>query len=676
MIKLVFKRAPFAALLIAASAFVCAPSAMAQSATARLPVEAFFKKPTIGNPTLSPSGKKLAMLVPAENGRMGLAVADAATPDKFKGVAQFPDADVRSVTWVNDERLVFDAIDFQAGVGDQLGSGLYAVNADGSDFMWLIERTGNSRVAGNPVKRPLPERYRFAGPIRDGSDDVLVKRWIPTQQGAPATSMMVRLNTRSMAVRSLYTGSVPDGVQEWVLDRNLQPRAIMTTNGKKENKVYWRDETSANWTELYAFETLEQYTAMTPVAVDSAGTLYVSAPNAESNDGTSALYRYNVKERKLDGKPIVSLPGYDFTGNVLFDATTKQMIGATYVQETDGIVWFDKDMRAIQEAIDKQLPSTNNYVGCSRCSDTKHLVVTATSDIQAPVYFLYDKAANKLKLLGQSMPQLKSTDMAGTQDFVRIKARDGMSIPVYITKPKGKGPFPTIVMIHGGPYVRGNEWGFNPSNQFLASRGYMVVEPEYRGSTGYGSKLFKAGWKQWGLAMQDDMTDATKWAIEQGLADPKRIAIAGASYGGYATMMGLVKEPELYKVGINWVGVTDIELMYTIGWSDFMGADSQWMKYGMPYMIGDPVKDAAQLKATSPLQQAHRIKQPVFMAYGEEDYRVPLPHGTKMRDALIANGNKNVEWVQYPSEGHGWMLTKNNVDFWTRFERFLEKHLK
>jgi hypothetical protein len=146
---------------------------------------------------------------------------------------------------------------------------------------------------------------------------------------------------------------------------------------------------------------------MTPVAVDSAGTLYVSAPNAESNDGTSALYRYNVKERKLDGKPIVSLPGYDFTGNVLFDATTKQMIGATYVQETDGIVWFDKDMRAIQEAIDKQLPSTNNYVGCSRCSDTKHLVVTATSDIQAPVYFLYDKAANKLKLLGQSMPQLR-----------------------------------------------------------------------------------------------------------------------------------------------------------------------------------------------------------------------------------------------------------------------------
>jgi dipeptidyl aminopeptidase/acylaminoacyl peptidase len=237
--------------------------------------------------------------------------------------------------------------------------------------------------------------------------------------------------------------------------------------------------------------------------------------------------------------------------------------------------------------------------------------------------------------------------MAGTQDFVRIKARDGMSIPVYVTKPKGKGPFPTIVMIHGGPYVRGNQWGFSPDNQFLASRGYMVVEPEFRGSTGYGSKLFRAGWKQWGLTMQDDMTDATKWAIEQGLADPKRIAIAGASYGGYATMMGLVKEPELYKVGINWVGVTDIELMYTIGWSDFMGADSPWMKYGMPVMIGDPAKDAAQLKATSPLQQAHRIKQPVFMAYGEEDYRVPLPHGTKMRDALIANGNKNVECKKY-----------------------------
>ena len=132
----------------------------------------------------------------------------------------------------------------------------------------------------------------------------------------------------------------------------------------------------------------------------------------------------------------------------------------------------------------------------------------------------------------------------------------------------------------------------------------------------------------------------------------------------------------MYKAGVNWVGVTDIDLLYTIGWSDIMDPDSPWVRYGMPAMIGDPKKDAAQLAATSPLKQAHRIKQPVLMAYGEEDLRVPLPHGVKMRDALVASGNRNVEWVQYEGEGHGWNLERNNVDFWSRVERFLARHLK
>ncbi|MES2321817.1 MAG: prolyl oligopeptidase family serine peptidase [Pseudomonadota bacterium] len=671
-----FLRRPMALLMVAAACAAPGAPALALSAAAPLPVEAFFKKPAMMSPTLSPNGKRIAMLVPTQGGRMGVAIADVGTPDKFKGIAQFEDADVRSVSWVNDERLVFDATDFQATVGDQLGSGLYAVNADGSDFLWLIERTGNYRVSGNPVKRPLANRYQFVSPIRDGSDDVMVRRLIPTQQGSPASTMMMRLNTRAMTVKSIYTGTMPEGVQDWILDRELQPRVVTSTDGKRLNVVHWREAGSNTWTELFRYDAVEDITPTTPVAVGPDGQMYVRALNPDSADGTMALYSFDLKAKKVEGKPILNLPGFDFDGRMIFDTTTKQLLGVSYNQETDGVMWFDKGMRTTQETIDKLLPNTNNYFNCSSCNATRHLIVTATSDIQAPIHFLFDKQTSKLSLLGQSYPWLQSTAMAGTQDFQRIKARDGMSIPIYITKPKGKGPFPTVMLVHGGPYVRGNEWGFNPATQFLASRGYLVIEPEFRGSTGYGSKLFKAGWKQWGLGMQDDVTDATKWAIAQGLADPKRIAIAGASYGGYATMMGLAKEPELYKAGINWVGVTDIEMMYTIGWSDFMDADNPWMKYGMPRMIGDPKTDGAQLSATSPLQQAARIKQPVLMAYGEEDYRVPMPHGTKMRDALKANGNNDVEFVTYPGEGHNWMLTKNHVDFWTRVERFLARTLK
>lgn len=641
-----------------------------------LPVESFFRKPSIGAPTLSPSGKKIAMLVPTGSGRIGLAIADSATPDKFKGIAQFPDADLRSVTWVNEERLVFDLTDRQTALGEQLGTGLYSVNADGSDFVWLIERTGNYRASAGTLRRPLPSRYRYAGPVHDGSDDVLVMRWVPTGQGLPPESSMMRLNTRTMATRSLFAQSVPSGAQGWLLDQQLQPRAVMTTDGKKRGAVHWRDPGAAGWTELYHFDATEAENAVIPLAIDADGQLYVRAPNRDAMDGTSALFRYNVKTRELESKPLLSLPGFDFSGEVLFDTETKALLGVRYLQEAEGVAWFESSMRAMQETIDKLLPSTNNEISCTRCVNAQHVIVTASSDIQAPVFFLFDRASAKLKLLGASRPWLDAAAMAGSQDLHRVKTRDGITIPVYVTKPRGKGPFPTVVLVHGGPFVRGVEWGFNPANQFLASRGYMVIEPEFRGSTGYGSKLFKAGWKQWGLAMQDDITDATRWAIAQGIADPNRIAIAGASYGGYATMMGLVKEPGLYKAGINWVGVTDIELMYTIGWSDFLDADNPWVRYGMPRMIGDPDKDAAQLAATSPLKQAARIKQPVLMAYGAEDMRVPLPHGTKMRDALIAAGNRDVEWIEYEGEGHGWNLEKNNYDFWTRVERFLAKHLK
>jgi dipeptidyl aminopeptidase/acylaminoacyl peptidase len=661
--------------LNASAAGVPAPA----SAVKPLPTEAFFKKAALGSPTLSPSGKKIAMLVPTASGRIGLAVADVGTPDKFKGIAQFDDADIATATWINDERLVFGLHDRKSPMDDQLDRGLYAVNADGSKFVWLIERTWAGMYSSShaAARRALSYyAYDYLRPIYDGSDDVLVLHSEPTPRGTAPKTQLMRLNTKTMGLRHLSASGGPKGAAHWITDPELRPRVVVANDGANTGIVYWRDLDKGEWTELYRYDQFGEKEPITPLAVDSAGQLYVSAPNPKSPDGTTALYRYDVKRRQLEDEPLVNLPGYDYEGSVIFDKGTKQMLGASYKQETAGVAWFDPRMRAAQEAVDKLLPSTNNFLSCTYCTTTSHMVVTATSDVQAPVYFLFDRENGKLSLLGASHPWLNSADMAGTQDFQRIKARDGMQIPVYVTKPRGKGPWPTGVLVHGGPYVRGVEWGFDPQTQFLASRGYLVIEPEFRGSTGYGSKLFRAGWKQWGLAMQDDITDATRWAIDQGLADPKRIAIAGASYGGYATMMGLVKEPGLYKVGINWVGVTDIEMMYSIGWSDFMDRDNPWVRFGMPKMIGDPSKDEAQLTATSPLKQAHRIKQPVLMAYGEEDYRVPLPHGKKMRDALLETGNKNVEWVQYPKEGHGWYLTENNVDFWNRVERFLEKNLK
>lgn len=174
--------------------------------------------------------------------------------------------------------------------------------------------------------------------------------------------------------------------------------------------------------------------------------------------------------------------------------------------------------------------------------------------------------------------------------------------------------------------------------------------------------------------MQNDIADGAKWAIDQGIVDPKRICIAGASYGGYAALMGLVNNPELFKCGVDWVGVTDIDLIYNGSWGFEDDLSARYRQYGMPKLVGDPVLDAAQFKATSPLQQAARIRQPLLLAYGGADRRVPLYHGEKFYKA-VKQTNPDVEWIVYPDEGHGWALPKNQIDFWTRVERFLDRNI-
>ena len=198
----------------------------------------------------------------------------------------------------------------------------------------------------------------------------------------------------------------------------------------------------------------------------------------------------------------------------------------------------------------------------------------------------------------------------------------------------------------------------------------MLLQPEFRGSAGYGIEHMQAGFKQWGQTMQDDLADAALWSVSKGWSDRKHIAIMGASYGGYATLMGLIKNPDIFRCGVEWAGVTDLALMFTAN-SD---ASQDSLKYDMRTLIGDPEKDAAMFRDYSPLAQAARLKQPLLMAQGLEDIRVPMVHATKFRDAVKQN-NAQVEWVSYTDEGHGWRDQESNLDFWKRVEAFLARNL-
>jgi dipeptidyl aminopeptidase/acylaminoacyl peptidase len=230
-----------------------------------------------------------------------------------------------------------------------------------------------------------------------------------------------------------------------------------------------------------------------------------------------------------------------------------------------------------------------------------------------------------------------------------------------------------VVLVHGGPWARGGHWRWSATEQFLASRGYVVISPEFRGSSGYGRAHLEAGFKQWGRAMQDDVADALLWAQSQGIAD-KRACIAGASYGGYSTLMGLVRHPELYRCGIAWVAVTDPFLLLEGSFWVRDDINDAGRRYSLPQMVGDAKADFEMLTAVSPLAQAERIRAPLFLAFGDSDLRVPLAHGKRLRDAMRKAGAEP-EWITYPNEAHSWRLPETHIDFANRMEKFLAQHL-
>ncbi|MES2126431.1 MAG: prolyl oligopeptidase family serine peptidase [Pseudomonadota bacterium] len=636
-------------------------------ASALVPLEHFFGNPEFSGALLSPSARYLAVRLGSAAVRDRLAVVDLGD-NSVKIVGAFSDADIGHFAWVNDERLVFDAADKRIGQGDvRYGPGLYAVNRDGSAFRQLVDRS-NAFIRGASMAKLLPWHHfllQQASPPE--TDEVYVENVTFDGPGDVKDVALLRLNTRTG--RTIGVGG-PEHARRWLVDARGEPR-LAVTQDKNIKGIHYRDPATGAWRVLAAFDAyVGGKGAFEPLAFAPDGRLFVVAHQGRDK---SALFTFNLASGTLDPAPLIELKEFDFSGSLI--ANGERLLGVRYLSDARAIHWFDPAMQAVQKDIDASLPSTVNLVSVAAHAAHPWVLVEAYSDLQPRSYLLYNTDTKKFNRVGVSNTHIDPAAM-GSQELVRYKARDGLEIPAWLTLPHGSARknLPLVVMVHGGPYVRGGEWGWHGEAQFLASRGYAVLEPEYRGSTGFGEKHFRAGWKQWGLKMQDDIADGTRWAIDSGLADGKRICIAGASYGGYATLMGLIKDPELYRCGIDWVGVTDINLLYTGHWSFVSDLSENWKQYGMPTLVGDQVKDAEQLKATSPLLLAARIKQPLLLAYGGADMRVPVYHGRKFYDAVKAT-NPDIEWVVYEEEGHGWALPKNRIDFWGRVEKFLDRQI-
>jgi dipeptidyl aminopeptidase/acylaminoacyl peptidase len=627
--------------------------------------EAFFRAEQMLGAELAPDGKRLAMRVVGPHGRVMLSVLDMATMSS-KVVFSSEAADVQRAVWVNPLRLAFALEDRETAQGKQdAGPGLFAVDHDGEAYKQLVERQRVWAKVGNDSRLEPWNTYLLNGNSQRRGDEVLVLRPEAYSEKDVGFVKLLRLNTKTGRSEEI---AAPLHSVGWWADEQGNLRVVRTRQGE-QGSIRWKDPQSGEWRVLNEFNVYTQGGELEVRHVGPDGKLYVTAQRGGSDK--AAMWLMDPAKAEWSVKPLASSPLFDVDAAVI--ARQDKVLGLRFNIDAEVTQWLDAELQALQAQIDKVLPNTVNRLSVPWSGDAPWVLIEAFADVQPKLFYLYNRATKKFSKLGAERPDIKPQQMA-SMDLHRIKARDGLELPVWLTLPAGsadKKNLPMVVLVHGGPFVHGPSWSWDAAVQLLAARGYAVLQPQFRGTLGFGEAHHRAGWRQWGKAMQTDIADATRWAIAQGVADPQRIAVAGASYGGYATLMGLLREPELFRAGVAWVAVTDLDMLHTVNWDDI---SDDYKKHGMPALLGDRVKDAADLKENSPLTHAAKIKQPLLLAYGSADKRVPLVHGEAFSRAVKAT-NPRVEYIVYEDEGHGWRVPANRIDFWNRTLKFLDQQL-
>ena len=646
------------------ASILCVAGAMSLPAYAdkSIPVADFFKNPQYrGRPVLSPDGQSMAVLMP-RNGRFVLAVIrlDSRQP---KVIASDPEWDIANPYWVNNQRLAFNLSKGSDAVAeDQNGGGLFAINADASNFRKLTPTLKEAR-AGNIAYKP----FSVMGRVNESSNDLIVvnnERSRDVKLGASDVFKMDTLTGRT----KLLTFDNPGKVGRWVLDHNGEIRVGISLDVEPASKrikqiVFYRSDEKSAWKSIHQAY-LDEGKEMDPLGFDFDNkTLFVGG--RFNGRDKKAVHIWDF-EKQAAGEMIADHPLVD-VDDLLTDPHKKKVYGVAVDGMKPETIYFDDDYARLDATLKASFPGQDIDFQWSG----KNVIVFTRGDNNYGSVYFFDTEKKALELLYVGKPEFEGKKLSA-QKVISYSARDGLNIPAYLTLPEGVAPknLPLIAFVHGGPHAR-DQFGFNPMAQMLASRGYAVLQPQFRMSTGFGWKHHTAGWKQWGLAMQDDITDGIESLVKQGMVDKNRICIIGASYGGYATMYGLVKDPDLYKCGVNWVGVTDVKMLFTVNWSDMSGP---YMDNLGTLMHGDPKTDDAYFHKASALENASKIKAPVLMGYGSEDVRVPLIHGEKMRDKLQAQGN-TVEWVVMVGEEHNWFRESNRIKWGEMVLRFIDRYI-
>ncbi len=568
--------------------------------------------------------------------------------------------------WANNHRVLYTEGTKVAGWDRPFSTGeIFAVNGDGSGAELLFGyRAGNGDRGASHIRQREPERAyaeMIATPRGDGKHVLIgVHPWEAGADGGFAQLFLMDVNDGTKR----QVGTAPMRNAEFVVDHHGVVRFVEGRDIHAYPQVYYREGEGKPWTLLYqgtaernvpwalAFSRDDGSVYMScaaPSVVDALCPWDVATKTLKGPVWTSSTVQADSLVRSLDRLDIVgvySTPGAPTAEAIVPGADTIKVIGA----------------------LSRALPGESVRI-VSSTDDGGKAVALASSDMDPGAYYLWDQSTGKASLLFQRADWIKPANMAAKQP-IEFKARDGLTVHGYLSMPPGKEQakhLPLVLFIHGGPFGIRDYWAYDPYVQMLATHGYAVLQVNYRGSGGYGHDFELAGYREWGGKMQNDVTDATRWAIEQGVTTAGHICIFGGSYGGYAALEGAVNEPDLYRCAVGYVGVYDLPLMFTHGDS----SDSTMAKNFWRASMGD---DKEQLAAHSPINQLDKLKANVMLVIGGQDTTVPPIQGQSLHSALQSRGIAH-EWIDKPNEGHGFYDEGNATELFERINQFLDRNI-
>lgn len=646
-------------LLAGLATVACVPATQASEqdrTSARLPLSAFAQLPRMQQMQLSPDGKHIAFLVNLDD--ITVLVTRALAGDGALTSLLKTDNEryhFRWLAWVGNERVLASV---------RFRSTRFQVDATETRLM-SIHRGGGAPMVLNQ-ERDVPSLGRTSAQIQDEVVD-----WMPRDgqhillavgeggQQLPAVYKLDVLTGRRSMVQ------VPRrGVRSWITDQQSRVRLGLVQD-ELAFEVIERLPTG-DYRSLWRFD---RYTdaELWPLGFGAdPQELWAQG----WHEGHKALFSVNLADPALPRTLRLARPGIDLEGALMRSPVTDDVVGLQVAlqageDEVRAEIW-SPEWKALASAVDERLPNRFNHLR-SFSRDAQRYLVHSSGNGQPAQYYLGDRASGQLVMVGETYPDLPQRSLVGKQR-VRIQARDGLQLGAYLSRPRGaSGPLPLVLLPHGGPQSF-DDADFDIWTELLANRGMLVLQVNFRGSSGSGIGHKLAGLKRWGLEMQDDLTDAVQWAIAQQLADPQRVAIVGASYGGYAALMGLVKTPELYRCGISFAGVSDLQDL--VQHQSYFVAGSA----DVEAQVGRFWGDRERLRATSPLRQVARIQAPVLLAHGSADTVVPASQSKDMARALRRDG-KSCQYLELEDGDHYLSRQSHRLAFFGAMEAFLLQHL-